>query len=187
MFERLLARVAAALAKRKIPYMVIGGQAVLLYGEPRATKDIDITLALGVEELRRILDAVRAARLRLLTADAEEFARKTMVVPTQDKDSGVRVDFILSYTDYERQAVERARDVKIGRTTVRFAALEDLVIHKLVAGRPRDIEDVESILLKNPGFDADTIRAWLREFDRSLDLKTTAKFSALVRRVRSRR
>jgi len=29
--------------------MVIGGQAVLLYGEPRLTRDIDITLGIGVE------------------------------------------------------------------------------------------------------------------------------------------
>ena len=41
MFARLLGKIATALNKFKIPYMVIGGQAVLVYGEPRATKDID--------------------------------------------------------------------------------------------------------------------------------------------------
>jgi len=39
-FETLLGRIAAALKKTGIGYMVIGGQAVLLYGEPRLTKDI---------------------------------------------------------------------------------------------------------------------------------------------------
>ena len=34
-----------------------------------------------------------------------------------------------------------------------FAAVEDVVIHKLVAGRPRDLEDVRSIVVKNPGLD----------------------------------
>ncbi len=43
MFEHLLAKIATALNKAEIPYMVIGGQAVLLYGEPRLTKGIDIT------------------------------------------------------------------------------------------------------------------------------------------------
>ena len=41
MFQDLLKRVAGELSRNAIPYMVIGGQAVLLYGEPRLTKDID--------------------------------------------------------------------------------------------------------------------------------------------------
>lgn len=32
--------------------MVIGGQAILLYGEPRLTRDIDITLGINVDELK---------------------------------------------------------------------------------------------------------------------------------------
>ena len=33
--------------------MLIGGQAVLLYGEPRLTRDIDITLGVDVDKIRR--------------------------------------------------------------------------------------------------------------------------------------
>jgi hypothetical protein len=44
MFEHLLEKVALALDEAAVPDMVIGGQAVLLHGEPRLTKDIDITL-----------------------------------------------------------------------------------------------------------------------------------------------
>ena len=55
MFEKLLKRLAAALESEKIPYMIIGGQAVLLYGEPRLTRDIDVTLGLGTEHLPKLL------------------------------------------------------------------------------------------------------------------------------------
>jgi hypothetical protein len=41
MFERLLRKIASQLRKRDLPYMIIGGQAVLLYGTPRLTNDID--------------------------------------------------------------------------------------------------------------------------------------------------
>ena len=51
MFDSLLEKVALALAGEGLPYMVIGGQAVLLHGEPRLTKDVDITLAAGLDEL----------------------------------------------------------------------------------------------------------------------------------------
>lgn len=45
----LLKNLAKALNRRKIDYMVTGGQAVLIYGEPRLTRDIDITLGMGIE------------------------------------------------------------------------------------------------------------------------------------------
>jgi len=54
MLTRLLAKLAAALSKANIPYMVIGGQPVLLYGEPRLTKDIDLTLGVGLEAYETI-------------------------------------------------------------------------------------------------------------------------------------
>ena len=55
MFQLLLKKIAFELSSNSIPYMVIGGQAVLLYGEPRLTKDIDITLGIGIDGLDTIL------------------------------------------------------------------------------------------------------------------------------------
>jgi hypothetical protein len=42
------------------------------------------------------------------------------------------------------------------------------VIHKVVAGRARDLEDVRSILSKNPKHDSHYIEKWLAESDKSL-------------------
>jgi hypothetical protein len=53
------------------------------------------------------------------------------------------------------------------------------VIHKIIAERPRDIEDVLSLLLKNPNFDARYIEKWLAEFDASLDKDFSARFKVL--------
>jgi len=41
MIEKFIKRTAQCLDRQKIPYMIIGGQAVLLYGRPRLTRDID--------------------------------------------------------------------------------------------------------------------------------------------------
>jgi hypothetical protein len=48
---------------------------------------------------------------------------------------------------------------------VRYASLEDLIIHKLVAGRPRDIEDVRSILVRNADYDREYVQRWLADFE----------------------
>ena len=147
--------------------MVIGGQAVLLYGEPRLTKDIDITLGIGVKELNKIKKIVSIIGLKILVK--REFVDKNMVLPTIEEKSGIRVDFIFSFSPYEKQAIERGKDIKLGKTFVRFASLEDVVIHKVIAGRARDIEDIKSILIKNPTYDSGEIIKWLKEFDDSLD------------------
>ena len=163
--------------------MVIGGQAVLVYGEPRLTKDIDITLGIGIEELDRIESLVEKTALKPLIDNIGEMVKKTMVFPVEDEESGIRIDFIFSFSPYERQAIERAIEIKIGRTEVKFAALEDLVIHKIVAGRARDMEDIKSILLKNPHYDDLYIEKWLGEFDKSLNESFQKKFKTLVRQI----
>jgi len=163
MFERLLERIAQNLKKARIPYMVIGGQAVLLYGEPRLTKDIDITLGVDLTRLQDVLSAVSEMRLMPLVNPAT-FTRETMVLPCSDPETGIRVDMIFSFSPYEQLAISRAPIVHIGTTDVHFASLEDLLIHKIIAGRPRDLEDARIILLKNPNSDNAYIRHWLAEF-----------------------
>lgn len=185
MFERLLKKIARELKKAPIPYMVIGGQAVLLYGEPRLTRDIDITLGVGVEGLNKVRGVIGGVGLKILVKKDKEFVGKNMVLPTLDRKSGIRVDFIFSFSPYERQAIERGKDIKLGRTTVRFASLEDLVIHKVIAGRARDFEDVKSVLLKNPRFDSAYIMKWLKEFDQSLSSNFSEAFQKIEDEISS--
>lgn len=185
MFERLLKKIARELKKASIPYMVIGGQAVLLYGEPRLTRDIDITLGVGVEGLNKVRGIIGGAGLKILVKKVKEFVKKNMVLPTLDKRSGIRVDFIFSFSPYERQAIERGKNIKLGRTTVRFASLEDLVIHKVIAGRARDFEDVKSVLFKNPKFDSAYIMRWLKEFDQSLSSNFSEAFQKIEDEISS--
>jgi len=66
MFKKLLKKIANELNTHHIPYMVIGGQAVLLYGEPRLTKDIDITLGIGIDGLKDINSIIQKLNLKAL-------------------------------------------------------------------------------------------------------------------------
>lgn len=184
MFQKLLRKIANELNKLRMPYIVIGGQAVLLYGEPRLTKDIDITLGVGIEEVEKIKNAVQKLALRMLVDNPEEFVKKTMVLPVMDDKTGIRVDFIFSFSLYEKQAIERAVDVKFGTTAVKFASLEDVVIHKIIAGRGRDIEDVKAILLKNPNYNVRYIKGWLKEFDKSLNENFSAVFQEIEEEIK---
>jgi hypothetical protein len=58
------------------------------------------------------------------------------------------------------------------------------VIHKVFAGRPRDLEDVRSILLKNRDIDIGHIGSWLKDFDSASDGKNfLATFEAILKEV----
>jgi predicted nucleotidyltransferase len=182
MFKKLLKKIANELNTHNIPYMVIGGQAVLLYGEPRLTKDIDIALGIGIDGLKDINSIIQKLNLKALVN--EGFVQKTMVLLAIDEKTGIRVDFIFSFSLYEKQAIKRAPDIKFGNTIVKFASLEDVVIHKIIAGRARDIEDVKSIILKNSDYDTKYIVRWLEEFDKSLNEKFEKVFQKIVKEIR---
>lgn len=183
MFQELLTSIARELKASRIPYMVIGGQAVLLYGEPRLTRDIDITVGIGADQYKSILAISRRLNLKVLIDNPGDFVKKTMVLPLLDEKSGIRVDLIFSFSSYEKQAFTRTRSVTFTSADgidVQFASLEDIVIHKVIAGRPRDVEDVKSIILINPAFDKRYITAWLTEFDKGLDTRYLDSFNAVV-------
>jgi hypothetical protein len=175
MFEEILSKIGASLQKHTLPYMIIGGQAVLLYGEPRLTRDIDITLGVNVDRLKDLIKVIQEMSLKPIPENVELFVQQTMVLPAIDDTTGIRVDFIFSFTPYETQAIQRAKKVEFLGQEVCFASPEDVVIHKIFAGRPRDIDDVKAIMMKNPLLNIQYIRSWLREFDEVSDAKVFLK------------
>lgn len=179
MFNELLSRIAESLTGHDLPYMIIGGQAVLVHGEPRLTKDIDLTVGCNIDAFQTVLKAVLSVPLKPLTESPEQFVSETMVLPCIDPNSEIRVDITFSISDFETQAIKRAVRIPIDGIEVAFAAVDDLIIHKIIAGRPRDLEDARILLLKHPELDMEYIIKWLEKFSKALDRDFTAVFSSL--------
>lgn len=172
MIEKLIRKIALHLDKEKIPYMIIGGQAVLLYGTPRLTRDIDITLGIDTDKFFILKRVCRNVGLTILPKNPQDFIIDTKVLPTEEKRLKIRVDFIFSFTLYEKQAFKRVKRVLIDGYAVKFASCEDVIIHKMFAGRAVDEEDVKTILIKNRDkIDIKYIKKWLSEFNKALEQK----------------
>ncbi len=160
-FAGLLALITRELESRAIPFLVIGGQAVLLHGRPRLTEDIDLTLGVDPTSLPSVLEACTNLGLTPLPTDVERFVGETFVLPARHTETGIRVDFIFSTTPYEQQAIRRAVRVTLHGTEVPFASAEDLLMHKLFAGRPRDVEDALGVVRrKGAELDWDYLEHW---------------------------
>ncbi len=158
------ARIASFFENRSIPYFLIGGLAVQQWGEPRMTRDVDITVLVPPEELPEAVDAVLSAFAPRIP-DARAFALRHRVLLVE-VDGEVPADVSLGIPGYEEEAFQRARWVPApGGGALRMVGPEDLIIHKCVAGRPRDLEDVAGVLLRQHlSVDLDLVRSWLAEF-----------------------
>ena len=183
MIEELIQKIVQRLDEDKIPYMIIGGQAVLLYGSPRLTRDIDITLGIDTDKFQPIAMLCRELGLKVLPENPADFASETKVLPAEELKSRIRVDFIFSFTPYEAQAMTRAKEVLMNGYPAKFASCEDVIIHKMFAGRAVDAEDVKNILIKNKdSIDLEYIRRWLLEFGKISEHKgILEKFNSLLK------
>lgn len=157
------------LIEREIPYAIIGGIAVQRWGQPRLTRDVDLTIQLpaGREEpiLREIL---RAFPGRM--DDALQFALVHRVLPVR-LPGGSEADITLGLPGYEEHVIARAVDYDLGgERTVKLCSAEDLIIHKAVAGRPQDLMDIEGIVARQRDrLDLAYLRRWLVELSTLLD------------------
>jgi len=142
--EQAVVAAARLLDEARIPYMVIGGLANLVWGVPRTTLDVDITVWVADGDLAALVDRLRPV-FRCLPSDPVAFARETRVLPVETA-AGTRVEFILGQLPFEERAIRRAAVRSVGGADVRFCTAEDLVAHKIISPRTRDREDVKGIL-----------------------------------------
>lgn len=146
------------------PSAVVGGVAVSLLSRPRFTQDIDALVWLSERDWEPVLAAARNFGIVPRIEDALGFARRTRVLLLRHAASGVEIDLILGGLALEQQVVEGARIIDVGGVTVRLPRVEHLLIMKAIAHRPRDQQDVASLLDAHPDADIELVRRWVREF-----------------------
>lgn len=114
---RAAAEIARFLEGRGVPYFVIGGLALQHWGEPRMTRDVDITVLVAAEELGSFIDAV-LSRFSPRIPDAREFALRHRVLLVQSENR-VPIDISLGIPGYEEEAFQRAVEVYFPELAVR--------------------------------------------------------------------
>ncbi|MCC6581465.1 MAG: nucleotidyltransferase [Phycisphaeraceae bacterium] len=133
--EQLIRRVAKALDDRGVHHVIIGGQAVNIHGHSRFTRDVDFTTVLSPFDAQPVLDAARHCRLQPLPVDVVTFIMQAQILPCHDPRTGMGVDFSFVDSPYLQEARDRAVTVDVAGYPVRFLSVEDLLIHKAIAGR----------------------------------------------------
>jgi hypothetical protein len=164
--------------------LVIGGVAVIAAGVPRLTADIDATLwAPGVDP-DALLDRLRLHQILPRISDAVAFAKERQVLLVRHEPSGVPVDLSFAWLPFEEEAIRSGVEADYAGVRVRLPRPDDLIIYKLVAARPRDLEDAEKLLLLyGRSLDVPRIRRVVREFAEALE--DLSRIEALERLLRA--
>lgn len=180
-----LASVAAALTAlfKKVdrPAYVIGGIAVIAHGYSRNTNDVDAAVVATVEEVPEIARIAKSLGFRLRTRDAVRFAQQNLVLLLEHKSSGFPVDLSLAHHSFEISAAERAVVRSIEGAAILVAPLDALLVYKMVAARPKDIDDVTGLLATRKPFDESGVLETLRELDALLDTDRAGELAQLLR------
>lgn len=128
-------------------FCFIGGIAVLRWGEPRLTRDADLTLLTGYGTEAPFVDAL-VVRFDGRVEDTAGFAMRNRVVLLRAS-NGTPIDVALGALPFEERAIERATPFSIGDgESIVTCGAADLVVHKVFAGRERDWLDVEGVLTR---------------------------------------
>jgi uncharacterized nucleotidyltransferase DUF6036 len=149
-------------------WYVFGAQAVSAYGLPRLSADVDVTLDLAPDDPERFAREMEAAGFALRVSDPD-FIRRTRVMPFVHLATGMPLDVVLAGSGLEDEFLARARRFDLGGTEMPFIHPEDLVIAKVLAGRPKDIEDARGVWKAlGAGLDADRVRRILGLLEEAL-------------------
>jgi predicted nucleotidyltransferase len=157
--------VTTFLENQKIQYAVIGGIANQIWGQARFTYDIDIKVLVPDSDYKRL-------RMTLTKAFSEsgrpDLPTNPLIVSV--KVGEIIVDFLLSTPGYEEQLVKRAIHYKFEDLSLWICTAEDLIIQKAVAGRAKDWQDIEGIVIEQKTkLNQNYLEDWLSQFAEVLD------------------
>ena len=165
----LLAELAAALGRVRAQWYLFGAQAVVIWGRPRLTADIDVTVRLVPEDPERLARSLKDAGFVPRFGASDDFLRRTRVMPFVHASSGFPLDVVLAGPGLEELFLSRAVPVPIGDIVVPVIKPEDLVATKILAGREKDLEDVRSVLRERQDMlDLALIRTTLTSLEEAL-------------------
>ncbi|MBW1848023.1 MAG: hypothetical protein JRG81_11630 [Deltaproteobacteria bacterium] len=141
---KALAIIISLFDRLEIPYMVFGGIANSLYGNPRQTFDIYIKFFLKSDtDLKTFLENLSYAG-KIVPSNPEAFFKDTNVIPVDIH--GVRIDLVFAELPFEKEAIRRSRPMTFSDVNIKVCTPEDLVIQKVISIREKDWADIHYII-----------------------------------------
>jgi hypothetical protein len=151
---------------------IVGAIGVSLQGYVRTTNDVDFMVCVDSIEphtIAEILDSLPAFGFSPRANNLAEFALQSHVLLLLHGASGVTVDLALGMMPLEQEIAARADRKRIGSWELPVASVESLCLMKIIAARPRDMDDVAGLVEIYPGLDREWIMNYVRQYAELMD------------------
>src|SRR5262245_18834208 len=163
----VLKLVTARLQSANIAYMISGSTAMNYYAQPRLTRDIDIVVALRLEDAERVTNLF-AADFYIDAEAVRDAITRLGMFNIIHYDHVMKVDFIVRKdTAYRHEEFARRRAVDIDGVTMWLVTAEDLLLSKLLWAVESHSElqrqDVRNLLRAGSPLDWQYIERWAGE------------------------
>ena len=160
--------IAAAMRVAGARWYLFGAQAAILWGSPRLSADVDVTVQLDRDAITNLIDAMHGQGFDLMIGDAE-FIERTRVLPFVHRSTRMPVDVVIAGPGLEEEFLNRAIGVALRDESIPVISPDDLIITKILAGRPKDIEDVRAVIrARRDDIDLLRVRSLLRLLEEAL-------------------
>jgi Nucleotidyltransferase of unknown function (DUF6036) len=183
-FAEVLRALDAAFRELGADYYVFGAQAALIHGAARLTADVDVTVRMDPEDPARLIAALGGNGFTTRIQDPD-FVARTRVLPVLHEPTGINADVVLAGPGIEELFLRRAERREIDGVVVSVACAADLIVMKILAGRPKDLQDVEAIVAANADLDVDQVQETLTLLETALDQSDLRPvWQSILQRVR---
>ncbi|MBK9034781.1 MAG: hypothetical protein IPL61_26545 [Myxococcales bacterium] len=173
------ARVADRFDEDGIDYAIGGALALGVWGAPRNTVDVDVTVFVDPAGVARVIDALERAGV-MLGPDAARDATRIGLIRGRLGRAPIDV-FIASHPHHVAMRTRRRAVIDPGGHARWFISPEDLMVLKLFFGRPKDVLDLERLVAIRDDLDLDYVAGWLAKMVPADD-RRLALLAALRRR-----
>lgn len=136
-----LSEIALLLERATVRYVVIGAHAVNAWIEPRITADVDVTVEVA-PDLERLKEMLADAGYRLTGTHGADQSSGPDFLRFVSSNDAVVLELQVAKTAFQREVIRRAVSVTDGP---RVATVEDLIVMKLIANRPKDQADLHGL------------------------------------------
>lgn len=146
--EDILKLVCGFLNKNKIEYVIVGGLAVIFYGNPRTTMDIDYVIQLADREIPML---VKFLQENNFFADADNMRaaiKEKSHCTVEDKETMFRLDIKGVYDEMDARVLRNKRKFELENVIIYIASPEDTIANKLLFAREHDIKDALGIYVR---------------------------------------
>ena len=165
----VLAALRACSDSLGIRWYLFGAQAAIYHGVARLTADVDVTILPEPHSTPELVSALEANGFRLRVTGTDDFVARTRVLPFVHTATRLPVDVVLGGPGLEELFLQRAETHQIEGVEVPVATVEDVVTMKILAGRPKDLDDAEGMLrARSDEIDLEHVRRTLQLLQEAL-------------------